>query len=46
MLAKSIRTKKKRPGTRGASTHTSTVSNYGLVRNVNEYALRIDLIGV
>lgn len=38
--------KKKRPGTRGASTHTSTASTYGLVRKVNEYALRIDLIGV
>lgn len=39
-------TKKKRPGTPGRSARTSSMMDYGLVRKVNAYALRIELIGV
>jgi hypothetical protein len=37
---------KKRPGIPGRSTRTSSTMDYGLVRKVNAYALRIELIGV
>ncbi|MFD0324634.1 hypothetical protein [Lysobacter gummosus] len=41
-----LRGRKKRPGIPGRSARTSSTMDYGLVRNVNAYALRIELIGV
>lgn len=38
--------KKSAPEPRGALVPTQTAMNYGLVRNVNAYALKIELIGV
>jgi hypothetical protein len=38
--------KKTSQESRGALVPTQTATNYGLVRNVNAYALKIELIGV